>query len=132
MCTYINEINQVVDEFTAKGLEFTAHDVTKEVRRLIGHSQFIDHQQVRREVASRFDSGLMLGYVSGRGIRQNPLGTVHPTVYSPVPPTTVPDANSAAVPDGNSRASAVQDSLKVSSFWNETKDFVNRLFSTKF
>lgn len=60
MCMYLNDIENVVNEFVAAEKMFTAWDVTMEVRKR--SKQRVQHFEVKKEVHKIFDQGNMSDY----------------------------------------------------------------------
>ncbi len=93
-------IEAVIQEKISKKESFTAHDITQEVRNR-GHR--VTHDEVRTEVHSYYDRGLMKGYDKMRGSypdRNSPGSFVNPWCYQPK--TQHPSVVSKSVQTSNS------------------------------
>lgn len=80
MCTYVNEINDVVTEFTNKNLMFTAWDVTVELRKK--SKSRVQHYEVKKEVHEMFENGNIFSY--SRTLAHLPNVNTQPWIYHPL------------------------------------------------
>lgn len=116
MCSYLNEIEEVVSENVNADKMFTAWDVTVEVRKR--SKDRVQHYEVKREVHKLFDNGCMSGY--NRVLANLPGINPQPFLYFPpsCDPTTYtgkPAAPAAAValPAPTSSMTALDDGTDV-------------------
>lgn len=102
MCMYLNEIENVVNDFVRDNKLFTAYDVTLAVRQKV--KDRVQHHEVKREVHKMFDSGNVFGYnrtlanlagVNPQPWIYHPLAA-DPTLYSGSPTCYNPVASVAA------------------------------------
>lgn len=82
MCMFVNEIEQVVSEKVQRGDLFTAFDVTKAVRQIVGRSTPVPHNEVKSEVHNLFANGHMgSDYVRNLGNLPLAAGIPQPWIY---------------------------------------------------
>ena len=107
MCVYLNEIEEVVTEFTNADKMFTAWDVTMEVRKR--SKDRVQHFEVKKEVHRMFDQGGMCSY--NRTLANLPNINPQPWIYHPLgfdpslyngKPSVVTPATPVALPAPNS------------------------------
>lgn len=109
-CAYEAETSAVVAEFICEEKEFTAHDITRELRNKLQGTR-VEHEEVRKVVHGLWETGGMIGY-------DRKLGTGYP---SSVPPFVYYPANCKVGQDLNNQQVTPQSDNVFTGFFNKIK-----------